>query len=622
MSLSQALGTAVAGLRTTQTGLALVSANVANAQTPGYVKKTLNQEASTASGAGVSVRVSGIKRELDQYIQRQLRAETSGGTYAELRSQFYQRLQQVYGDPGSASSLETTYSDFTTALQALATSPEDFSARANVLGAAQVLAQQLNGLTTDIQGLRSDAEQGLSDAVRSANNALTRIAQINQELATAHTTDAAAATLLDQRDQYIDQLSQLMDIKVIQGDANQVNIFTSSGIQLVGTQASRLAFDAHGTVTPNAVWDADPAKRGVGTLTLVSGGNGGTVDLIATKAIRSGQIAAYLEMRDHVLVEAQHQLDQLAGTLAQSLSDHTTDGTVVLGPPAGFDVDVNGLLAGNTINFTYTDTATNTPHKVTIVRVDDPAALPLSDTLTADPNDQVVGVDWSGGLTSVLTQLNAKFNGKPQFSNPSGTMLRIVDDGPANVIDVTAASITKTVTSLTSGLPELPFFLDANSPFSGATTGIGPQVVGLAGRINVNGALLADPSRLVVYQTAPLTPSGDTTRPNFIYDRLNSTLLSFSPSTGIGTADAPFTGTLPAYLRQVMSQQGSNAEAAKNLSDGQDMVVNALKQRFNDDASVNVDEEMAKLLTLQTAYGANARIISVVKELFDALMRI
>src|SRR5215475_8319988 len=108
MSLSQALGTAVAGLRTTQTGLALVSANVANAQTPGYVKKTLNQEASTASGAGVSVRVSGIKRELDQYIQRQLRAETSGGTYAELRSQFYQRLQQVYGDPGSASSLETT----------------------------------------------------------------------------------------------------------------------------------------------------------------------------------------------------------------------------------------------------------------------------------------------------------------------------------------------------------------------------------------------------------------------------------------------------------------------------------------------------------------------------------
>jgi flagellar hook-associated protein 1 FlgK len=71
-----------------------------------------------------------------------------------------------------------------------------------------------------------------------------------------------------------------------------------------------------------------------------------------------------------------------------------------------------------------------------------------------------------------------------------------------------------------------------------------------------------------------------------------------------------------------MSQQGSAAEAADNLNQGQTLVVNALKQRFSDSAGVNIDEEMANLITLQTAYGANARIVSVVKEIFDTLLRI
>ena len=48
----------------------------------------------------------------------------------------------------------------------------------------------------------------------------------------------------------------------------------------------------------------------------------------------------------------------------------------------------------------------------------------------------------------------------------------------------------------------------------------------------------------------------------------------------------------------------------------------ALKQRYNDSSAVNVDAEMANLLVLQTAYGANARVASAVKEMFDTLMNI
>src|SRR5439155_24121341 len=109
MSRSQALSTALSGLRATQTGLALVASNVANAQTPGYVRKTLAQETSAAGASSGGVRVTAVNREIDQYVQRQLNIEVSGGSYAATRADFYQRLQQIYGAPGSDSALETVF---------------------------------------------------------------------------------------------------------------------------------------------------------------------------------------------------------------------------------------------------------------------------------------------------------------------------------------------------------------------------------------------------------------------------------------------------------------------------------------------------------------------------------
>ncbi len=108
----------------------------------------------------------------------------------------------------------------------------------------------------------------------------------------------------------------------------------------------------------------------------------------------SGEIAAYIEMRDEVLVQAQAQLDELAATMASALSDVTIPGAAAAtsGAQAGFDVDTANLLNGNKINLTYTDN-TGQQRNVTIVRVDDPSALPLSNDATASPNDTVIGVN-------------------------------------------------------------------------------------------------------------------------------------------------------------------------------------------------------------------------------------
>ena len=222
MGLGQALGAAVSGLRVTQSNLALIASNIANAETPGYVRKSASQVANASGDVTIGVRLSSITRELDQYLQRQLRTETSGGAYASTRADFFQRLQGVLGQPGDSNALETVFNSFTTALQALSTSPDSSATRYGVLTAAQTLAQHLNGMTADIQGMRSDAELGLTDAVTQANSALKNIADINRQLGLTNVQDATTATLQDQRDYYLDQLSQLMDIKVVQTDHNQV----------------------------------------------------------------------------------------------------------------------------------------------------------------------------------------------------------------------------------------------------------------------------------------------------------------------------------------------------------------------------------------------------------------
>ena len=147
--------------------------------------------------------VGSINRLLDSFVQQQLWTESAGGGYADLRANVYQQLQQVYGQPGSDSTLDSTFNNFTGAVQALSASPSSFAAQSQAVNAAQAMAQQLNSATQSIQSLRSQADQGIAGDVQQANNALQQIAKINMQLSTAGIDNSTTVTLEDQRDQYI-----------------------------------------------------------------------------------------------------------------------------------------------------------------------------------------------------------------------------------------------------------------------------------------------------------------------------------------------------------------------------------------------------------------------------------
>jgi flagellar hook-associated protein 1 len=624
MSLGSALAIAMSGLRANQAALSIVSSNVSNAQTPGYVSQGVIQVETQTADAGASVSVTGVNRTLNQFVQSQLRTETAGGAYADQIASVLTQLQSVYGTPGSAGTLENAYSNFTTALQSLSTTSGSASSQITAVTAAQALAQQLNASTQGIQTLRSNAEQDINISVSQANSAMTQIAQLNTRLQGLSPTDPTAATFMDQRDSAIDKLSQLMDIRVSVTGNNQATIYTNNGVELVGAQASTLSFNSQGTLNATSQWNANPAQSSVGTITCKLA-NGATIDMIASGSIASGQIAADVTLRDKTLVQAQTQVDQLAASISSAMSDKTTPGTAApaaLAPKAGFDLDLSNVLPGNTINLTYTDKVTNTQHQVTIVRVDDPTALPLANPPGTNPNNPTIGVNFTGGMASVVAQLNSALGASNlQFSNPAGSTLRVVDNGTTSAA-VNAASVTTTASSLANGNPQLAVFTDGNQLYTGAITGFGAQMTGLAGRITVNSALLADPSKITVYNTSPLTNAGDTTRSDFLYSQLTTGTFAYSPQTGLGTAATPFKGTLSGYMQQFLSLQSNASTNATQLQQGQDVVVNALAQKMKSTSGVNIDTEMANLISLQNTYAANAHIMSVVQTMMSTLMQV
>jgi flagellar hook-associated protein 1 FlgK len=615
MGLNTAISSALTGLHATQQGLAVVANNVANVNTAGYIRKSALLSNTAAGGNGVAV--LGIGRELDQVVQTQLRSAVAGVNYASSISSYYSRLVQVYGSPGGTNSLDTLFNNFTASLNTLTASPDSTAAQGDVLNQAQVLAQQLNAMSNDVQTLRSQAESGISDAVNRINQLLQDIADVSNQITASNQQDAASASFLDRRDADVMELAGLLDIRVTSLGNNRVSIFTTSGVSLYDGQPSHLNFDAKTAPNASTVYSTDPAARGVGTISLTNP-NGSTIDLIANNSIRSGSIAALIEMRDVTLVKAQNQLDEIANSLALSLSNKTVPGTAVSGPD-GFNLDLSGLQNGNTVSLNYT--SGSTAHKVTIVRVDDPSVLPLDNSQTADPNDQVIGIDFSGGMASVVAQLNAAFGSDNiTFSNPTGNQLQVVDDGAGNTSDINSLSASVTTTTLQSGDPTLPLFTDGRSIYTGAINAGGDQKTGLASRIAINPAVLSDPSSLVLYSST--TNIGDSTRPDFIYQQLNTAAQLFDPASGIGTGKGPYSGTVADYIQQVISRQGADAQNASQLNEGQQVVLNALQERFNDTSGVNIDTEMSNLITLQNAYGANARVLTAIKQMYDMLLQI
>ena len=237
------LSIASSGLSASQAGLDVTAQNIANAGTTGYVRQSVAQtELATPQNSGIvgdmamsGVRVTGINRDVSQFLQSQVMSTGSASARADG---LVSNLQNV-DNAVEQSNVFGAITQFQSGLQQLSANPTDPSLRASLLADAQGLSQSFNLASTSLgqaaQGMQQDAAQGIAQV-----NALAQsLASLNQQLATnpagltANTT--GQNSLLDQRDTLLQQLSQLTDITATfaANGAASVQIGGASGPVLV-----------------------------------------------------------------------------------------------------------------------------------------------------------------------------------------------------------------------------------------------------------------------------------------------------------------------------------------------------------------------------------------------------
>ena len=311
-SLTQALRTAQSGLLVNQSALDAVANNIANVNTKGYSRKTVNLEQRVVDGTGAGVQLSELTRQIDEGLLKSLRLELGNFNSLNVQRSFYDRLQDLFGAPADNSSISHIVSDLTAALESLSVAPNKTLELSEVLRQAQNTTIKLQDMSTTIQELRQQADNSVADIVTEINALVTRIGNFNDTLVRNSTTNQDVTDLKDQRDQAIDRLAELIDIRYFVRSDGDVVVFTSNGRTLVDNIPATLTHRAASTVSATST-HAEGNIGGIFVGTEIAGND-------ITDEIKEGQLKGLVELRDSVLTDLQSQIDEMAAGIRDTFN--------------------------------------------------------------------------------------------------------------------------------------------------------------------------------------------------------------------------------------------------------------------------------------------------------------
>jgi flagellar hook-associated protein 1 len=161
MSLSLALSNSLSGLNINRQSLAVLSQNIANANTQGYSRKIIEQESLYLDGNGAGVSIKDVTRKVDDYLIRSIREQTSEVGFGDTVNDYSDRIQILLGKPGNKDSVDSNIGSFFNAVQSLAQTPESSSLRVNAINLGKTLAGRINDLSAGLNDLRFQADQDI-----------------------------------------------------------------------------------------------------------------------------------------------------------------------------------------------------------------------------------------------------------------------------------------------------------------------------------------------------------------------------------------------------------------------------------------------------------------------------
>lgn len=427
LGLFGTLNLASRSLQTQMTGLEVTGQNLANVNTTGYSRQRVQITASpdlvTSIGPeGTGADATSIQQIVSNLLNNQIQSQSSTSGYWNSQQTALQNAQNGLDEflNGSGATSSTSSATGTTtdsglggqlsalfnAFQSVATSPTSISARQTLIGQAQTVAASFNNINTQLNNVKDSLNTSLSDDVASANQLLSQIATLNSQISTAQFSGGNANDLTDEREQDLENLSQLTNITTSTGSNGAVNV-------TIGGQA---------LVSGNTVND---------TLQTYDPGNGGLLVQTATGKVNltltGGSMQGTIDARDGTLAGLQENINNLANSLITQVNSlhsggygltGTTGNSFFNGTDAG-TITVNAALAGNPALIQASGSAT-TPGDNTVAL----QLAQLASTTQSSLNNQTFNDSYGSTVASLgnaLASANTEVSNQATVTNMLNT---------------------------------------------------------------------------------------------------------------------------------------------------------------------------------------------------------
>jgi flagellar hook-associated protein 1 FlgK len=561
MSLNGALHLGRTALAASQTALQVAGNNMANAATEGYARRSVHlsplrgEALGQGQFIGRGVQMVQIRREVDTALQARYR-DSLGEEHAALVDQRFLTAIETLQNELSENDVSSLLSEFFNSFSELANNPSDNAVRSVVIEQGGSLASRMADLRSDYGVVLKEVDRALGATVDTVNDLLDEISRLNSEIATTEAGQGGANALRDQRDIRIDELSEYLDVHVIEHDNGSTDILVNSiPVVLAGTSRGvELRTESKaGTLEVSVRVAADGTQLNVtsGTIGGLMRQRAETVEpVIENLDTFAGQLI-YQVNRLHAQGQGREGVTSATGT---HLFDDTAANLNSSDSGLPFRVE-NGSFQ---IHVTHQDTQQRTSYQINV----DGDAMSLDD-LIAEINTVV-------GIPNVTAGVNAD----------------------------------RAFTIASDPGYEISFAEDSSGALS--ALGVNTFFVGeSASTIDVNQVLRENPNLLAAGDGHVLGSNGTARAIADLQD------VAVDDLGGVSMRE---------YWQNSVNQLAVRTRAADASVESAGLVRDSLSAQLQSVSGVSLDEESINLLTFQRQYQAAARFISVIDETLQILL--
>lgn len=325
LGLFSTLSLGARSLQAQQTAVEIAGQNLANVNNRAYTRQRVQIQTSPAINTGIGPQGTGaqavaLQQLRDAMVEQQILSESSNAGFLTARQQALQYAQTGLGEfidrnadatgsatsgTGALSGMADELNGLFNAFQSVATataaaSPNALTERQALLNQAQLLADRFNQSATRLSKLSGQLDESLKQDLATANELLSGIATLNQQIMGSELGATGVANdLRDLRQQKLQELGQLVNFETTEFNGG-VDI-SIGGVPLVTGMNVTDTLEAH------------------------YGGNGEllvrTVTSVTDLNPTGGALAGVIDVRDGALKALRDGLDSLAGALITEVNN-------------------------------------------------------------------------------------------------------------------------------------------------------------------------------------------------------------------------------------------------------------------------------------------------------------